>query len=265
MNPELASDLDAIKSNTNRNPVEEMIFSAIQKFEATWWINKSEEQKLTGIFIRYKLLQLTQSKRIHKTLVTYLTTLWIKELSTRVDHTSTEKIVSTTVEERNKAVPLRENEVLKLLSQLQRLPNLQKLPKFLSYEEFVWSDFFTEVYQVWDIEDVIQFSKEEWNFTRLTWDGNKKIAKLQMMLISLWHMKQDDLLWKLHISEWESQTIHFWWLWWQKTFAAIERSQAAIWVKPDRMVGSETKQALYSEVYETFHKKVLQHIAKVWE
>jgi len=257
MNPELTSQLDAIKTNKNRNPVEEMIFLAVQKFEANGGMTEYEQGQLKTIFLQYHLLNATQSKEIQEWLIHYLTTLGIQELESEVGwHVNNWEIVSlkTSWEEPwSKTIALSEEKVLEWFS------DLEALPRYNTYKEFLASDFFAGQYSLWN--ETIRFQRDNYDYRRLSLTWEESIAKLQTILIFLWYMTEEDLLGRYVVSEAQYETISFFGIWWPKTFASVRTFQKSLWLEDDGIIGMKTKEKLYREIYHIFHKKDQKFIA----
>lgn len=136
---------------------------------------------------------------------------------------------------------------------LEGFPDVKELPKFLRYggkESFKESVFFQKHY---DLGHTLLQQLPRWDDRFVTLKPDRNIQKLQQMLIFLWCMKEEDLVWKYDVSEGKEEEAWYFWIGGVKTFHWVRVFQKRAGIVVDGKVWPKTKEHLYKNIYTLFH------------
>lgn len=131
----------------------------------------------------------------------------------------------------------------------------EELPFFLSYEEFVDSDFFNDKIDLW-VSD-IQILRN---------NSTDRVYRLQRLFIILWYMSQEDLfVSNAELQGWDSDAhaedpdwgVYVEWFFSLISQQAVREFQTNVNLLIDGVVGDATKEMLYRTIYRFYHSEEL--------
>jgi Putative peptidoglycan binding domain len=158
-----------------------------------------------------------------------------------------EKLCSLS-QENPKRNPLSESQILASMDWLTNLP------KFVDSESFEASDFFLQNYFIssknLSYDSVTHF--ESLHFLAPA-EYYTSVQSLQRMLIFLWYLWEDDLVWKTLYDESESSVSYFG-IFWPKTRRALQDFQRDFCTEKNGVLTPETKQKLFLQIFQQFHQ-----------
>lgn len=149
---------------------------------------------------------------------------------------------------------------IQALSASEEYPNGVDFPNFLSYEEFLESDFFNRYYNLW--EENISFHPDTHFLQDYSLDPTAIfVERIHRMLTILWYLDVEIFSGNTcrRTSEEPGENCEeefpwrYFWVFGPQTDAAIRRFQTHYWLPVDGVVWSETKRNFYYVVYHKFH------------